>query len=124
ARQEVGEGLRGARPVVRGHPGGPLSRPSRRARSLALAVALAAVVLGAGARRAAAAPTASADGVGASSAETALARTYAPVMRLKEKPGSCDIGRPYEPTDIDVLMGNDEVALRGPWDRTNIVKVA
>jgi len=88
-------------------------------------VALAAAV-GAGALEAAAAPAASASapGAGASTAEIALARAYAPVIRLKEKPGSCDIGRPYEPTDIDVLMGNDEVALRGPWDRTNIVKVA
>ena len=49
---------------------------------------------------------------------------YSPVVRLKEQPGSCDIGEPYQPTDIDLLMGNDEVALRGPWDRTNIVKVA
>ena len=60
----------------------------------------------------------------ASEAEVALARMYSPVVRLKEQPGSCDIGEPYQPTDIDLLMGNDEVALRGPWDRTNIVKVA
>jgi hypothetical protein len=60
----------------------------------------------------------------ASEAEVALARMYSPVVRLKEQPDSCDIGEPYKPTDIDLLMGNDEVALRGPWDRTNIVKVA
>jgi hypothetical protein len=60
----------------------------------------------------------------ASEAEVALARMYSPVVRLKEQPGSCDIGEPYKPTDIDLLMGNDEVALRGPWDTTNIVKVA
>ena len=46
------------------------------------------------------------------------------MVRLKEQPGSCDIGQPYLPTDINILMGNDEVALRGPWDTTNIVKVA
>lgn len=54
----------------------------------------------------------------------ALARKFAPVLRLKEQPGSCDIGVPYEPLDIAALMGNPEVALRGPWDTTNIVKVA
>jgi hypothetical protein len=59
-----------------------------------------------------------------SSADTALARKWAPVVRLKERPGSCGIGEPYQPLDIDVLLGNPEVALRGPWDRTNIVKVA
>lgn len=60
----------------------------------------------------------------ASEAEVALAHMYSPVVRLKEQPGSCDIGEPYTPIDVDLLMGNDEVALRGPWDRTNIVKVA
>jgi hypothetical protein len=54
----------------------------------------------------------------------ALARTYAPVVRLKEQPGSCRIGEPYKPVDVARLMRNDEVALRGPWDTTNIVKVA
>ena len=60
----------------------------------------------------------------ASEAEVALARMYSPVVRLKEQPDSCDIGEPYKPTDVNLLMGNDEVALRGPWDRTNLVKVA
>ena len=67
---------------------------------------------------------AGADAAGPSQAEVALAREYAPVVRLKEVPGSCDVGVPYQPADIDVLMGNDEVALRGPWDRSNVVKVA
>ena len=31
---------------------------------------------------------------------------------------------PYVPIDVDLLMGNDEVALRGPWDRTNLIGVA
>jgi len=48
---------------------------------------------------------------------------YAPVLRLKEVPGSCGIGEPYVPIDVNLLMGNPEVALRGPWDTTNIVKV-
>ncbi len=50
--------------------------------------------------------------------------TYAPVLELKDQPRPCEAGEPYEPTDIDLLMGNDEIALRGPWDTTNIVSVA
>ena len=57
-------------------------------------------------------------------AEVELARTYAPVLELKDQPRPCEAGEPYEPTDIDLLMGNDEIALRGPWDTTNIVSVA
>ena len=59
-----------------------------------------------------------------SAAEVELARTYAPVVELKDQPRPCESGEPYEPTDIDLLMGNDEVALRGPWDATNVVAVA
>ena len=33
------------------------------------------------------------------------------------------IGEPYVPIDVNLLMGNPEVALRGPWDTTSIVKV-
>ncbi len=53
----------------------------------------------------------------------ALVRKYAPVLRLKDVPGSCDIGKPYVPIDVNLLMDNREVALRGPWDTTNIVSV-
>jgi hypothetical protein len=88
--------------------------PAVLVRAAALAVALAALL--------APGPAGAADA--ASPAEVALAREYAPIVRLKEVPGSCDVGVQYRPTDIDVLMGNDEVALRGPWDRSNVVKVA
>lgn len=60
----------------------------------------------------------------ASEDEIALARAYAPVVKLKEQAQSCASGEPYEPIDVQLLMGNDEVALRGPWDATNIVAVA
>jgi hypothetical protein len=53
-----------------------------------------------------------------------LIERYAPVLRVKEVPGSCGIGEPYVPVDVNLLMGNQEVALRGPWDTTNIVGVA
>ena len=56
--------------------------------------------------------------------EVALARAYAPVVKLKEQAQACDSGEPYEPIDVQLLMDNDEVALRGPWDTTNIVAVA
>ncbi len=81
----------------------------------ALALALLAGVLWS------AAPAAAAE---ATQAEVDLARTYAPVVKLKEQGESCAAGEPYEPIDVDLLMGNDEVALRGPWDATNIVAVA
>jgi hypothetical protein len=107
-------------PVIRrrrGADGRRDERPARGLWALVLAGALAAVAVALwSAPQASAAP--------ASDAEVALARMYSPVVRLKEQPDSCGLGEPYKPTDIDLLMGNDEVALRGPWDRTNIVKVA
>jgi hypothetical protein len=60
----------------------------------------------------------------ASEDEVALALAYAPVVKLKEQAQSCAAGEPYEPIDVDLLFDNDEVALRGPWDATNIVAVA
>jgi hypothetical protein len=90
--------------------------PGRGLLALVLAGALAVLAVVVWAPNASAAP--------ASEAEIALAHMYSPIVRLKEQPNSCRIGEPYTPTDVDLLMGNDEVALRGPWDRTNIVKVA
>ncbi|MGE0027904.1 MAG: hypothetical protein AB7O78_12270 [Thermoleophilia bacterium] len=60
----------------------------------------------------------------APAAEVALAREYAPVLRMTERASSCGVDVPYLPVDVDDLMGNDEIALRGPWDRTNLVGVA
>jgi hypothetical protein len=62
-------------------------------------------------------------GAVASPAEVQLAERHAPVVKIPARSG-CEDGKPYEPVDVDVLFGNDEVALRGPWDRTNVVKVA
>src|SRR3954471_2653949 len=53
-----------------------------------------------------------------------LAKRYAPVVRLVEQTEQCGHGEPYQPTDVDVVLGNADVALRGPWDTTNVVKVA
>jgi hypothetical protein len=65
-------------------------------------------------------PTARAD----LAAERALAERYAPVVRLVEQPEECGAGEPYEPTDVDVLFDEDTVALRGPWRKSDLVKIA
>jgi hypothetical protein len=56
-------------------------------------------------------------------AET-LALRYSPVVRLVAQPEPCGHGEAYEPTDVDLVLGNPGVALRGPWRPPNIVKVA
>jgi hypothetical protein len=57
-------------------------------------------------------------------AEEALALRHAPLVRLVAQGGECGAGEPFQPTDVELLFGNDEVALRGPWDRTNVVAIA
>ena len=56
-------------------------------------------------------------------AEIELAETYAPVVRLVEQAEECAEGEPYTPIDVELVLGNDEVAFRGPWDTTNLVAV-
>jgi hypothetical protein len=60
----------------------------------------------------------------AADAATELANRYAPVIRLVEQDKPCGHGEAYEPTDVDVVLRSPDVALRGPWDSTNIVKIA
>jgi hypothetical protein len=55
--------------------------------------------------------------------ETALAERYAPVVRLVEQPEECGPGEPWEPTDVDVLFDEPTVALRGPWNAFDLVKI-
>jgi hypothetical protein len=55
--------------------------------------------------------------------ETALAQKYAPVVRLVEQAEECGPGEPYIPTDVDVLFGERTVALRGPWNPVDLVKI-
>jgi hypothetical protein len=57
-------------------------------------------------------------------AEAALAQRYAPVVRLVRQDEPCHHGEPFQPTDVNLVLGNPDVVLRGPWDRTNIVKIA
>ena len=56
--------------------------------------------------------------------DTALAARFAPVIRLVNQPERCGEGDPYVPTDVNLLFDNPTVALRGPWARDNLVKVA
>jgi hypothetical protein len=54
-----------------------------------------------------------------------LARRYAPVVRLVEQENPpCGHGEAFAPTSVDLVLGSPEVALRGPWDGSTIVKVA
>ncbi|TCC35281.1 DUF946 domain-containing protein [Kribbella capetownensis] len=55
--------------------------------------------------------------------ERALAQRFAPVVALVHQDGQCGPGEPYEPSGVDAFLGNDSVALRGPWDRADLVKI-
>ena len=55
--------------------------------------------------------------------EEALAEKYAPVVRLVEQTEPCGPGEPYVPMDVNVLFGANTVALRGPWNRTDLVRI-
>ena len=56
--------------------------------------------------------------------EQALAEKFAPVVRLVVQTEDCGPGEPFVPTDVDTLLGNDTVALRGPWDTDDLVTIA
>jgi hypothetical protein len=56
--------------------------------------------------------------------EQALAERFAPVVRLVEQEEECGPGEPYDPLDVDLLLDDEPtVALRGPWSRTDLVKI-
>ena len=69
-----------------------------------------------------AAPAASAD----LPDEQALAEHFAPVVRLVEQEEECaSPGEPYDPIDVNLLLVDEPtVALRGPWNRTDLVEIA
>jgi hypothetical protein len=56
--------------------------------------------------------------------EQALAKRYAPVVRLVEQKEECGPGEPYDPIDVNALFGQPTVALRGPWNGSDLVKIA
>jgi len=55
--------------------------------------------------------------------EQALADRFAPVLLLVAQDEECGPGEPYEPIDVDLLFGENTVALRGPWNTTDLVKI-
>ena len=65
-------------------------------------------------------PTAAAD----LADEEALAERFAPVVRLVEQEAECEPGEPYDPLDVDLVLANEPtVALRGPWNSTDLVAI-
>ena len=57
-------------------------------------------------------------------AEEELAERYAPVVRLVEQEEECGPGEPYEPIDIDAILDEETVSLRGPWKSNDLVTIA
>jgi hypothetical protein len=55
--------------------------------------------------------------------ERALAERYAPVVRTVEQAEECGPGEPFTPIDVDRIFNEPTVALRGPWNRTDLVKI-
>jgi hypothetical protein len=59
----------------------------------------------------------------AQTSEERLAERYAPVVRLVEQREECGPGEPYEPIDIDAILDEDTVSLRGPWRSNDLVEI-
>ena len=55
--------------------------------------------------------------------EKALAERHAPIVRTVAQREACGHGEPFTPTDIDALLDEPTVALRGPWNRDDLVKI-
>ncbi len=55
--------------------------------------------------------------------EVELAERHAPVVRLVQQLEECGPGEPYEPLNVDVLFDEPTVALRGPWNATDLIEV-
>ena len=56
--------------------------------------------------------------------QSALAKRFAPVVRIVTQAKECGPGEPYLPLDVNVLFGADTVSLRGPWNRTDLISIA
>ena len=55
--------------------------------------------------------------------ETALAQKHAPIVRTVAQLEECGHGEPFEPIDVDLLFGEETVALRGPWNTADLVEI-
>ena len=65
-----------------------------------------------------ASPASAADG----DAEQALAERFAPVVALVHQDVECGPGEPFQPSDVDLVLGDPSVALRGPWSDDEVIK--
>ncbi|WP_460655193.1 hypothetical protein [Kribbella endophytica] len=52
----------------------------------------------------------------------ALAERYSPVVRLQQDSPRCAAGEQFRPTDVEAVLGDQQVALRGPWRPPDLVK--
>jgi hypothetical protein len=55
--------------------------------------------------------------------ETALAEKYAPVVRVVEQARECEYGEAYGPVDVDIVLDEETVALRGPWNTSDLIEI-
>ncbi|MEU4393758.1 hypothetical protein [Kribbella sp. NPDC023855] len=55
-------------------------------------------------------------------AAAALAERYAPVVRLQGDSSNCANGEQFQPTDVEAVLGDQQVALRGPWRPPDLVR--
>ena len=86
-------------------------------------MAVAAVLSGGVTATPAGAAAGSVAGSSASDSEQALAERFAPVVRLVDQAVECGPGEPYRPSDVETVLGDRSVALRGPWEGDEVVKV-
>ena len=61
-------------------------------------------------------------GNAAEEAEQALAERFAPVVRLVHQDVECGPGEPYQPSDVEIVLGDPSVALRGPWAEDDLLR--
>jgi len=55
-------------------------------------------------------------------AAQALAERYSPVVKLQQDSSNCRNGEQFQPTDVEAVLGDQQVALRGPWRPPDLVK--
>lgn len=62
--------------------------------------------------------------VSAASPRQQLANRYAPIVALVDQQKPCANGEPWRPTTVDIVLGNQQVTLRGPGRGHPVVKRA
>jgi hypothetical protein len=50
-----------------------------------------------------------------------LAERYSPVVRMQLDSSRCEEGEQFQPTDVEAVLGNQQVALRGPWRPPDLI---